>query len=256
MVKYPAQERAFVLPPRPDTGRHAFFLDVDGTLVDFASHPESVSAGPVVLSLLRRLERAAGGALALVSGRTIDSLDRVTAPHRFTAAGIHGLEWRSARGQHAAASHMQSLERARAALRGLALEHPRLLVEDKGSSIALHFRAAPELAVLASARAEAAVLAAPQLRVQHGHMVVEVLPRIASKHHALAAFMNEAPFRGRIPLFVGDDLTDEPAFEWVNAAGGLSIAVAASRRPTAAQVTLPSVAAVRTWLESAVELVP
>lgn len=254
MVKHPARENRLLLPARPDPDRQAFFLDLDGTLVDFASDPEKVRASPAVLSLLQRIERATGGALALVSGRTIDSLDRVTAPQRFAAAGIHGLERRSALGHHAGPMHPQGLDRARAALLALAREHPRLLLEDKAAGLALHFRGAPELAELVAARAAAAVRAAPQLRIQHGHMVVEVLPRIAGKHHALAAFMNEAPFRGRIPLFLGDDLTDEPAFEWINAAGGLSIAVAPTR-PTAAHAVLPSVAAVRTWLGSALEVV-
>ncbi len=136
-------------------------------------------------------------------------------------------------------------------MRALVQAHPELLLEDKGSGLALHFRAAPQLAAHVIARTIALVRPHPSLKVQQGHMVVEVLPCSAGKQHALAAFMQQHPFRGRTPLFVGDDLTDEPAFEWVNAVGGLSVAVAATR-PTAASTQLPSVAAVLAWLGSAV----
>jgi trehalose 6-phosphate phosphatase len=237
-------------PPLPDLHRHAFFLDVDGTLVSFERSPEAVTVDPAVLSLLLRLEQRSAGALALITGRTIASLDRLTAPHRFAAAGIHGLERRSARSVHASSVASHAMEQVRAALRALAQEHPQLLLEDKGSGLALHFRAVPQLAARAIARVLELVRPYPDLKVQQGHMVVEVLPRTAGKQHALAAFMAQAPFRGRTPLFVGDDLTDEPAFEWVNAAGGLSVAVAVTR-PTAASTQLSSVAAVHAWLERA-----
>jgi trehalose 6-phosphate phosphatase len=203
-----------------------------------------------VLSLLLGLQQRSAGALALITGRTIESLDRVTAPHRFAAAGIHGLQRRSARDMHASvASH--AMEPVRAALRALVQEHPQLLLEDKGRGLALHFRAVPQLAARATALVLELVRPHPDLKVQHGHMVVEVLPWAAGKQHAVAAFMEQAPFRGRTPLFVGDDLTDEPAFEWVNAAGGLSVAVAATRL-TAASTQLSSVADVHAWLGGAV----
>lgn len=250
-MEHRAPQYAPRLPPQPELHRHAFFLDVDGTLVSFARSPEEVRADPAILSLLVRLERGSAGALALITGRTLASLDRVTAPHRFAAAGIHGLERRGARGADAGCVASNALEQVRASLRALSQEHPELLLEDKGSGLALHFRAVPQLAARATARALELARPHPDLKVQQGHLVVEVLPRIAGKQHALAAFMEQEPFRGRTPLFVGDDLTDEAAFEWVNAVGGLSVAVGATR-PTAASTQLPSVAAVRAWLGSAV----
>lgn len=250
-MEHRAPEHIPRVPPLPELQRHAFFLDVDGTLVGFERWPEAVRVDSAVLSLLLRLERGSAGALGLITGRTIASLDQVTAPHRFTAAGIHGLERRSARSVYTGSVASTALEQVRVALRALAQEHPQLLLEDKGRGLAVHFRAAPQLAARAIARIRELAQPHPDLKVQQGHMVVEVLPRSAGKQHALAAFMEQAPFRGRTPLFVGDDLTDEPAFEWVNAAGGLSVAVGVTR-PTAASTQLPSVVAVHDWLGAAV----
>ena len=238
-------------PPRLDLRRHAFFLDIDGTLLEFACQPDRVRADPALLSLLLQIERRAGGALALVSGRTIASIDQVTAPERFAAAGIHGFERRNANGAYMQGGRYPALDGPRAALQALSREHPRLLLEDKGVALALHFRKAPELAARATTLVRDLAEAVPSLKVQLGRQVAELLPRTAGKAHALAAFMNESPFHGRLPIFVGDDLTDEPAFEWVNATGGLSVVVAADR-VTAARAGLPSVSAARIWLDALV----
>lgn len=236
-------------PARLAPHTHAFFLDVDGTLVDFAERPESVQADTELLSLLETILRRSGGALALVSGRTIDSLDRITAPRRFAAAGVHGLERRGAAGAYSRhpLAGCAALAGARAALRELVRAHPPLLLEDKQLSLAVHFRAAPELTDRVTQRVRALGEVDADLKVQEGRMVVELLPRCACKAHALAAFMDEAPFKGRTPVYVGDDLTDEPAFEWINRAGGVSVAVAPPGA-SAACASLPSVAAVRRWL--------
>lgn len=234
---------------------HAFFLDLDGTLLEFAALPEAVQADAALSATLQRLFARTGGAIALVSGRTIAEVDRLTRPHRFPASGIHGLERRSAALGYvrAAAKDPGALAAAAGVLRGLSQRHPQLLLEDKVISLALHYREAPQLRdFLASAVEAIPGVASGALRLQHGHQVIEVMPAGVTKATALAAFMAERPFSGRRPLFIGDDLTDECAFEWVNAHGGLAIAVA-PQRPTAATAALESVSAVRAWLQALVE---
>jgi trehalose 6-phosphate phosphatase len=131
----------------------------------------------------------------------------------------------------------------------LARQHPGLLVEDKQFALALHYRLAPQLEslVLRDLQALAARLAG-DLELQRGKMVVELRPAGADKAGAVAAFLAQPPFAGRRPIYLGDDLTDESAFELVNAAGGLSVLVG-SERESAARTALPSVAAAREWLE-------
>ena len=238
-----------LLAVRPED--YAFFLDLDGTLLEFAARPEQVQCDAALLRLLAEVSTRSAGALALVSGRSIADLDRITAPHRFPASGVHGLERRGAWQEHPSQPVApRSLTEPRELLQALARRHPRLLLEDKGISLALHYRGAPELIdTISGALASMPALLTGELRVQHGHKVVEVLPAGTTKATAIAAFMEEAPFRGRQPLYAGDDLTDECAFEWVNAHGGLSIAVAPAR-PTAAAASLPSVVAMRAWLRT------
>jgi trehalose 6-phosphate phosphatase len=233
---------------RPE--EHAFFLDMDGTLLELAPQPEGVKADAALLGLLNLITTRSAGALALVTGRRIDALDRITFPYRFPASGVHGFERRDAAGVYVRqrAPRPQALTEARVALQRLVAAHPQLFLEDKQVSLALHYRAAAHLepAALSVARALAEIWSM-DFRVQPGSMVVELMPRFASKATAVTAFMEEPPFKGRTPVYVGDDLTDEPAFQLVNAAGGVSVAVT-SPRPTAALTTLPSVAAVRAWL--------
>jgi trehalose 6-phosphate phosphatase len=235
--------------------RYALFLDLDGTLIDFAPRPEAVRADPGLLSLLRALSERSGGALALVTGRSIASLDAVTAPERFCASGLHGFERRDDRGvsQQHAAPPAASLEAIRALMHSWVSAHPRLLLEDKGVALALHYRGAPELGEFVERALGALPDLGPEgLRIQHGHMVAEVVPGSVNKGTALAEFMRDAPFRDRLPLYVGDDLTDEPAFHWVNLAGGVSVVVNPGR-PSAASASLGGVAAVRDWLSGLLE---
>jgi trehalose 6-phosphate phosphatase len=229
---------------------HAFFLDVDGTLLELVSDPEGVQADPALLELLNLIRTRSAGALALVTGRSVDTLDRITSPYRFPAAGVHGFERRDAAGLYMRPRppHPQALADARRALKRLVAAHPQLVLEDKQVALALHYRAAVHLKPAAlSVATTLAETWSTDLKVQPGCLVVELTPRFACKGDAVAAFMEESPFKGRTPLYVGDDLTDEPAFERVNAAGGVSVVVA-SARPTAARATLASVAAVRAWL--------
>lgn len=242
-----------VSPAPPTTlplERHALFLDLDGTLLDYAPQPGAVNADAPLLSLLETLARRFDGAVALVSGRSIDTLDALFAPLRLPASGLHGFERRDASGvrtQHAPPSP-QALASARQLLTQFARQDPGLRLEDKRFALALHFRQAPQLeaAVIEATRAIAAQLDGG-LELVFGPMVVELSPRGVSKASAIAEFMQEQPFAGRLPLFVGDDASDEPAFEWVNGAGGLSVVVNPTG-PTAAATHLRSVREVRTWL--------
>lgn len=240
--------------PAPPTvlplDRHALFLDLDGTLLDYAPQPGAVTADAPLLSLLETLSRRLAGAVALVSGRSIDTLDELFRPLRLPASGLHGFERRAATGartRHAAPS-AHALRSARRLLEELARRDPGLRLEDKHFALALHFRQAPQLEsmVVEATRAIAAQLG-DGLELVFGPMVVELSPRGVSKASAIAEFMQEAPFTGRRPLFVGDDASDEPAFDWVNGAGGLSVAVNPAGH-TAAATRLRSVREVRTWL--------
>lgn len=228
----------------------ALFLDVDGTLLEIAARPQSVSVPEELRQRLRALSHANGGAVALVSGRRIADLDRLFAPLTLPSAGLHGFEYRDFSGAFRTrpAPSAAALETARAAMLHLARRHSGLLVEDKQFALALHYRAAPQLeqAVTAAMR-EIASSVASELELQRGKMVVELRPLGATKAKAVAAFLAEPPFAGRTPVFVGDDLTDESAFELVNRLEGLSVVVSATR-PSAARARLADVPAVRAWL--------
>jgi trehalose 6-phosphate phosphatase len=238
-------------PAHLPADRWAVFLDLDGTLIEYAHEPGAVIVDAQLLELLRGLALHTGGATAVVSGREIATLDALLAPLRLPASGLHGFERRSAAGvlsRHAQPG-ARALAEARRLLASVAAQDERLRLEDKGFALALHYRMISSLepAVLSGVR-EIAARVEDELELRRGFMVVELAPRGISKAIAVSEFMAEQPFRGRLPLFVGDDLTDEPAFEWVNAAGGASVVVNASR-PTAALAQLPSVTEVRLWLQ-------
>jgi trehalose 6-phosphate phosphatase len=234
----------------PSLSSVALFIDVDGTLLEIAPTPLAVRVDPELTDLLRALFLGTSGALALVSGRSIAEMDALFVPLTLSAAGLHGFERRGASGSYdyrrlpAAAV----LERARRTMLELANQHPGLLVEDKRFALALHYRRAPHLeSVVVRAMTQIAASVRPEFELQMGKMVAELRPAGATKGAAVGEFMSEHPFRGRVPIYIGDDLTDESAFEWVNGAGGLSIAVNVSGA-TAARERLPSVSAVRAWL--------
>jgi trehalose 6-phosphate phosphatase len=250
----PVPGGAAAAPPPPpanlSAGEHALFLDLDGTLIEFAQHPNAVTVDAGLLELLQRLAVHAHGALALVSGRSIAGIDALLEPLRLPASGLHGFERRDATGlySHHALPGRRALADARHLMDQLIVEDPRLMLEDKGHALALHFRQAPELEVAVTEALEVICLTVDSgLVLQRGPLVVELTPSGVTKASAIAEFMAEPPFRGRRPLYVGDDPSDEPAFEWINAAGGLSVAVNVTR-PTAARTTLGSVGEVRAWL--------
>lgn len=227
----------------------ALFLDVDGTLLEIAATPQAVAVPDDLRERLRALTRA-GGAVALVSGRAIVDLDALFAPLTLPAAGLHGFERRGASGAYRRRPlpSAAALEAGRGAMLDLAQRHAGLLVEDKRFALALHYRKAPHLEdTVVKAMEEVAARLAGELELQHGKMVVELRPAGATKAEAVAAFLAEAPFAGRLAIFIGDDLTDEPAFELINRLDGLSVAVNAAR-PSAARARLANVTAVHDWL--------
>ncbi|MGF1629613.1 MAG: trehalose-phosphatase [Kiloniellaceae bacterium] len=228
----------------------ALFLDVDGTLLRIAPHPDAVQVSPDLLALLERLAARADGALALISGRSIDNLDALFAPLVLPCAGVHGLERRGADAvihRCDTASHLAPL---RAPLDAFVRSHDGLLLEDKGQSLALHFRKAPACEALAEKLLRGLIAASsPVLELKRGKMVLEVMPAIADKGTAIVSFMEEPPFAGRRPVFIGDDVTDEDGFAAVNALGGLSIRVGPETE-SAARHRLANEEAVEAWLRA------
>jgi trehalose 6-phosphate phosphatase len=236
-------------PPRKDW---AYFLDLDGTLLDFSDHPAATRFDAGLETLIAGLYRATGGALAVISGRAIADVDRLIgdSARRLPVAGQHGTERRDAAGH---VTHhdfpAEPLEWARARLAEAFGDHPGVLVEHKGLSLAVHYRRAPRLAGYAHriVRSLAPRLGA-RFCIQPGKRVVEVKPAGNDKGVAVVEFMREEPFRGRTSVFIGDDLTDEYGFATVNEMGGHSIKVGPGR--TAARWRLPDVVAVRAWLKA------
>lgn len=229
-------------------GQLAFFLDVDGTLVDFASAPDGVRVTPAIPLLLGNLARVTGGAVALISGRQLAELDRLFPGLGLPAAGQHGAERRDASGTHQTTALAEEPWRIlRTAAQRAQRAHPRLLIEDKGRSIAIHYRRVPALAAIAR---WLALYLAGQSRgefvVQRGHYVEEIKSATIDKGAAIDRFMGEPPFVGRLPVFLGDDVTDEDGFRVVNRRGGVSIKVGAGA--TVARWRLRDPAAVGDWL--------
>ncbi len=234
--------------PPPPSLAWGLFLDVDGTLIELTDSPLDTYADPQLKTLLGSVSERLGGALALVSGRSIHYLDSLFAPLRLPAAGLHGVERRKASGAMHGASFIDSqLDRARAAVQELVAAHPGTSLEDKGRTLAVHFRMAPEAEE--SVRQSMAAIAKPlgtNYHIQEGNRVLEIKPRGFTKASAIKAFMQEPPFSGRKPVFVGDDLTDQDGFRLVEERGGISIAVGDRVR---GQYGLENAAAVRRWLE-------
>jgi trehalose 6-phosphate phosphatase len=240
--------------PLPEPGeRWALFLDVDGTLIPIAATPEAARPDPALLPLLERLRQGCGDALALISGRNLASLDALFAPLQLAAAGLHGRERRRADGSSVPSGGPSALlARLRPRLQAYAAVRPGILLEDKGGSLALHYRQAPERGAALRRFAGRLVRAEPELRLLVGRKVVELQPRGADKGRAIEAFLAEPPFAGRRPVFAGDDATDEQGFAAVNARGGLSLRIVdeeTRRRPrSAARHSLSGVDTFHCWL--------
>lgn len=225
-----------------DPGTHAFFLDVDGTLIDIAERPEAVVVPPGLSDTLMALAERADGALALVSGRSLASLDALFGADRFAAAGVHGADIRLAAGgpSHPAPALDEDL---RGALRAAAAAFAGVFAEDKVHAVAIHYRASPEVAPALSRALTEVVGQRPGVEIMPGHCVFEVRQAGIDKGAAVDRFMAAPPFAGRRPVFIGDDVTDEAGFRAVNQAGGIAVAVGAPR--DGAHTILPDPRAVR-----------
>jgi trehalose 6-phosphate phosphatase len=237
-----------LVPPSLDPSAQAVFLDYDGTLVEIAPTPEEARADPELLLLLELLQERLDGALAIVTGRPIGDIDALLHPLRLTVAALHGLAVRRRDGSAMAAPVSAALlDPVRDAFSAFAAEHPGTRVEDKGLSIALHYRGAPSAGAAAETLAHRlAATSEGALRLQRGKMVAELLPAGTDKGRAITALMEEPPFHARHPVFVGDDVTDEAGFSAVNQQSGTSVRVGCG--PTAARFQLRNVGALRDWL--------
>lgn len=202
----------------------ALYLDFDGTLVGLAPRPDLVAVTPALQMLLHRLRVLLGGAVAIVSGRSLRDLDLLLRPALFPGAGLHGAELRFPDGCQAEPAAGPNTTTVVQSLRARFGKDPRLLIEDKGAAVALHFRQAPEKVAecLAAARELAA---AAGLDVVIGKKVVELRPPGADKGLALRMLSRCPPFQARTPVFVGDDATDEDGFAAATALGGYGVKV-------------------------------
>lgn len=232
----------------------AFFFDFDGTLVELAPKHDSICVPPSLIALLAALRHRSHGAVAIVSGRGIDNIDTFLNMPDLPIAGLHGAERRDANGDTQRIGFNDArLLRIERELAVVVERHPGMLLEIKGAAVALHYRNAPEREGIAREATERLVADyADAYVLQPGKMVFEIKPKGVDKGRALAAFLNEPPFAGRMPVFAGDDLTDEKGFAVVNAHGGLSIKVGAGE--TSARARLDSVdalhAQIARWLEA------
>lgn len=226
----------------------ALFLDFDGTMVEIAPQPHAVEVPQPLILLLQDLHRYLHGAVAVISGRPIVQLDAFLQPLKMAAAGVHGAERRGADGRlHLLNTH--PLDHVEEAACELAAQHPGLIVENKRGSLALHYRMAPELEALCVKTMEDAVAESPGLALLRGKMVIEAKPGGASKGRAIEDFLEEAPFAGRRPVFIGDDVTDEAGFSTVQRLGGVGIKVGEGRSVALRRLSDPG--ALRRELEAA-----
>jgi trehalose 6-phosphate phosphatase len=241
------------LPAPPLLRRsQALFLDFDGTLVAIAATPGLVRVTPELPELLEALSLMLDRAVAVVSGRPIDDLERVIAPFSGALAGQHGLERRDIAGATVRAPSVPALASVRPRLAQFATRHDGVILEDKGCSLALHYRQAPGLACACKALVRSvAEVGGGAFQFIDGKMVAELIPRQGGKGRAIAAFLAEPPFYGRTPVFVGDDTTDEDGFAVVNELGGTSVHVGPG--PTAARCRFAGVGDVLAWFVRSLE---
>ncbi len=192
-----------------------------------SERPSAVRPEPELVNQLQDIQRALDGALALLSGRPLAAVAELFAPMTIAAAGVHGLErWSGSGVILRARVDASGLDDARSALLELGEIEPKLVLEDKGEAFAIHYRAAPDCAKRLYAEIlRIAASLGPGFHVQPGLYVFELKPRQPNKGSALLSFMTEAPFRGRLPVAIGDDLTDLHAFRAAESLGGMGVAV-------------------------------
>lgn len=238
----------FLPPPTPQTGEIALFLDVDGTLAPIAETPDQVRIPGETLILLETLYRLLDGALGLISGRSLHSIDQLCNPLVLPAAGQHGLEVRTEAGTKPVRTFdpmpILALE---SEIEQLQLDFPELYTEYKGLSIAVHYRKAPHLEKVVRYCVEDIIRPFKDyVCLQWGKMVCEIRLCGADKGSAIRSLMVDPTFAGRLPVFVGDDLTDEAGFDAVNKLGGISIKI--GEESTLAKYRLADIRQLHLWL--------
>ncbi len=233
------------LPP-PDRD-YCLFLDFDGTLVNLENAPGDVARDAALVSLLQATAQGLGGAVAIVSGRPIDAIDALVAPLSMPVAGVHGFERRAANGIiYRPTPDLARIAVLRGRLQEFVAENPGLLLEDKTAALAVHYRNAPFLAERVREYLQSLqLLFGSEFELLEGSAVIEIKPAVHNKATAVEAFMQEAPFAGRIPIYIGDDTTDCDGFVAVERLEGMAIAVG-TRVSTPWRLRDP--AAVRAWL--------
>lgn len=231
---------------RREPEQWAVFLDIDGCLLDLAPTPDEIFVPPDLPPAIEKLRLTLGGALALVTGRGLTYADALFDPFPFPIAGLHGAEMRGPDGKMIEATAPPAFAELKAALAEEAKSMPGVLIEDKGAAVAAHYRLAPQYELSLGERMRRfAEAAGPDWALQLGKMVYEIRPARASKGDAVERFMAEPPFTGRLPLALGDDLTDESMFAVANARGGLSFRVGRPDAQTCAIGTVASPTDVR-----------
>lgn len=249
----PHIEDAFdMLRREPD--KWAVFLDIDGCLLDLAPTPDEIVVPPDLPGAIEKLRLKLGGALALVTGRALTYADALFDPFPFPIAGLHGAEMRGPDGTMIHADATPAFAQIKHQLAQEARSMPGVLIEDKGAAVAAHYRLAPQFELALGERMGAFTEAAgPDWALQLGKMVYEIRPARASKGDAVERFLREPPFHGRLPIALGDDLTDESMFAVVNARGGLTFRVGGSDARTCAQGTVESPQRVREGIAGVAE---
>lgn len=235
----------------PVSGNTALFLDIDGTLLDMARTPDRVKVPQDLLKALERLSGELSGAFAFVSGRSLESIDKLFSPFRPAAIGAHGGEIRGVDGMVARIPALP--DSVREIFTGLAKNIPGLLLEDKKCALALHYRLAPEARpVLTSAMEKHAKLfEAAKIHILHGKSVIEARPLGVDKGTAVVALAKQKPFAGRAILFGGDDATDLDVFRILPDLGGRGFSV--GRHFPGAEHVFETPRAVRQWLTRTAE---
>jgi trehalose 6-phosphate phosphatase len=214
------------LPEIRNADRYALFFDFDGTLADIADRPDEVHVSEDTRSVLEALRSALHGAVAVISGREIASVDHFLLPVQLAVSGVHGLTRRDAKGKlHAPHIDGNGVQAVEDRLAPFVEAHPGLLLERKAGAIALHYRQRPELEAASKAAMREAVSGENGFHLRPGKMVIEAVAHRSNKGEAIERFLAEPPFAGRVPVFAGDDVTDEDGFALVNRRDGISIKV-------------------------------
>jgi trehalose 6-phosphate phosphatase len=240
------------LPEVRDAERYALFFDFDGTLADIAARPDEVRVSEHTRTTLQALSEALGGAVAIISGREIASVDGFLGPVQLAISGVHGLTRRDALGRvHASEIDSKGIADVEQRLVTFVAANPGLLLETKRGAVALHYRQRPELEAASHAAMRGAVNGKDSIKLRPGKMVIEALAHEGNKGAAIGSFLAEPPFRGRLPVFAGDDVTDEDGFALVNSLSGISIKVGAGE--TQARYRAKNTQELLSWLKNVLE---